>query len=743
MDELKYRIADIDGLTVSQKEKQDFFCQLDGFYSSPHSGGTELLDELHELVDKTHDPYLKRAISYGFLAEHLEIEVFSKCPFALHYNNRLSRQDVEASGISYWYSNSAAGQEVLSEFNKSISGNYENGLAIYYLPVDNGHLTIDYESVLKKGITGIKQEVLRCKQAASEEAQSLYHAMESGLDAYVLLAERFSKRASDAARSLTGQDKGRMLELSLALKTVPLKPAESFYQALVAVIFLYFAVPALDGGNVSVLGQLDRLVGEYLEADLKSGSITLEDAFDLIWRLIYIPDSRWGKDHKGTNCTVTLGGCDKNGRAVFNTATRLIFKAYLELKCIDPKLNVRISRSSPEELITLTSKAISAGNNNVCVFNDEVIICANQKAGKALEDARLYVAGGCQENILAECEQNSRATVYMSCLPALFRVWGDTTWDGFTKRFCTLKPQQHVASDGFEQIYQKTLHNLKMHITAQVNMKNASEARGLYWCVSPAHSALIKDCIKNGKDMFLGGARYSSGSVSLAGIATLTDSLLAIKWVVFDQGLMPFEEFIKIVKNNFANNEELRKRIIAEAPKFARDEAANRFAARLFRDVARLHEGLKNTRGGKYEPSLFSFRSFTALGDRLAATPDGRLAGQYLSASASPTLLSGTVATDIINAVKHLDLTDYPVVAVTDLKLPRVSDVIVRSLIVNFIKNGGSVLQCNTVDQQALLDARVHPERHSDLVVRISGYSARFVALSPQEQDEVIQRNIN
>ncbi len=733
----------LDDLTVSAKEKQEFFDQLDGFYAKSFSGGMELAPELLAIVGNYSDPYEKRAASYDFLANRLEIEVFGKCPYALHYNNRLSRWDVEASGISYWYSNLLPGQEVLAEFNKNTQGNYENGLAIYYLPVDNGHLTIDYQTVLEKGIEGIKNEVIRYKQKATPEKQSFYFAMERGLNAYALLAERFSKKAETAAVSAQGADKERMLELAEALKNVPLKPAKTFTEAIVAITFLYYAVPALDGGNVSVLGHVDRLLGKYLDADLLNKSITLEKAFDYIWRFLYIPDSRFGKNHMGTNCTVTLGGCDQNGHAVYNKVTHLIIKAYMQLRCMDPKLNIRIAKNSPKELIDLAAEAISQGNNNVCIFNDEVILSANQKAGKALEDARLYVAGGCQENILASCEQNSRATIYMNCLPALFNLWQDNTWSYFTDSFCPQKTQSFSEGDDFERIYQKTLHNLKVHITAQVNMKNISEAKGLYWCASPAHSALIKSCVEKGTDMFLGGTKYSSGSVSLAGTATLIDSLLAIKWVVFDQKLMPFDSFISIVKNNFANNQALRKRIIQDAPKFTRDEQANLFAARFLRDAAHMQDGLKNTRGGKYEPSLFSFRSFTALGAKFPATPDGRLKGEYLSASASPSLLAKTPATTVIGALKHIDLTDYPVVAVTDLKLPRISPAVARSLIINFINNGGSVLQCNTVDQHILLDAKAHPERHSDLVVRISGYSARFVALSEQEQDEVIARNVN
>jgi len=727
----------IRGADIS-KQKQELFSQLDGFYSRPATGGAELEAELLSLTDKYEDPYKKREVSYTFLSQTMAIEVFCKCPFAFEINDRSSRSDVEASGISYWYSRLPKARAVLEEFNKNIAGAYESGLAIYYLPVDNGHLTIDYHTVLKKGLAGIKEDIAHFK-ASAPQCAGLYSAMESGLDGYVTLGRRFSQRALGAAEQCEGKDRERMLTLADVMSRVPEHPAGSFIEALCAIVFMYYAVPALDGGNVSVLGHVDLLLGEYLDADLKKGAITLEEAFDYIWRFLYIPDCRFGLDHKGTNCTVTLGGCDGDGVPVFNEVTRLILKAYMLLGCMDPKLNLRLSPKSPKELWELAALAVSKGNNNICIFNDEVIIGANCKAGKRIQDARLYVAGGCQENVIAGCEQSSRATIYMNALVSLVGLWDDR-WDKFALTFCNQAPERLEQSDGFDDVYAKTMRNLKIHITAQVNMKNISEKKGADWCLSPAHSALLGDCIKNGKDMYSGGTRYSSGSVSLAGIATLLDSLLAIRWAVFDEGLISLSELAEAVKNNFKGRSELRDAIIRHAPKLGRDKEASAFARRFFLGVAALSEGLKNTRGGKYEASLFSFRSFTALGCNFPATPDGRLEGEYLSASASPSLLAEAHATAVISSVKDIDFTDYPVVAVSDVKIPNIGKENVEALMRVFIKNGGSVLQFNVVDQQTLMDAKAHPELYPDLVVRVSGFSARFVCLTPQEQDEVIQR---
>lgn len=733
-----------DDLKLPEQEKNDFFQQLDTFYSIPFAICKEQEETLRSLTNNpTLDCFQKREISYGFLAEQLPIEVFSKCPFAFHYNNRLKRADHDMTGISYWYTNSEIGKRIEQEFMSNISGNDTSGLAIYYSPIDNCHLTIDYDAVLQQGINGILQRVKDQRKQADRSKDTFYAAMENGLKAYIRLATRFSILAEERAQQCTGEDRARLLTISDVMKRIPAQPAENFVEALTVLAFMYYTVPALDGGNVSVLGHVDRLLAPYLQKDIEQQTLTYQQAFDYLWRFIYLPDARWGKNHMGTNCTITIGGCDQDGVPVFNDVTKLIIAAYRKLRCIDPKLNIRLSLNSQKEFLDLVALTMSEGLNNICILNDDVLINANHKMGKALADCRLYVAGGCQENIIASCEQNARATYYMNMLPALFCGWGDPTWDGFLRRFCKEEIRFFTAEDDFEDIYQKTLHNLRIHVTAQINMKNISEARSLDWCASPAHSALLQNCIEKGVDMYAGGTKYAYGSISLAGAATLIDSLLAIKWVIFDKKLLSLESFVAAVKNNFEGYESLRKQIISSAPKYARDSEANLFAGRFYRDAAVAASGLSNTRGGKYEASLFSFRSFTDLGICFPATPDGRLKGEYLSAGMSPTLLAGVQATDVISALKELDLTDYPVAAVTDLKLPVASAEVMESLVQQFIEYGGSALQVNTVKQETLLEAKNHPERHPDLIVRISGYSARFVALTETEQEEVIRRTVN
>jgi formate C-acetyltransferase len=258
----------------------------------------------------------------------------------------------------------------------------------------------------------------------------------------------------------------------------------------------------------------------------------------------------------------------------------------------------------------------------------------------------------------------------------------------------------------------------------------------------------MDDCIENARDMMAGGTRYAGASVSLIGVGTVVDSLYAVKQLVFDEQRVTLDALGHILEADFEGHERLRQYTLRRIQKYGRDnETMGPFSAELFADLARVTSGRPNTRGGHYEASLFAYRSFVRMGTRTPATPDGRRAGEPLSPGMGPSPLAlGACASigALLSALQPLDLTAYPVVAVLDMKLPWASAGLRPEVIVpvirRFLEVGGSVLQLNVVDPAALQEARTHPERHADLVVRVSGYSARFTTLPGEIQEEIIAR---
>jgi len=445
---------------------------------------------------------------------------------------------------------------------------------------------------------------------------------------------------------------------------------------------------------------------------------------------------------------VVIGGCDSEGQLVCNDVTKMVIRAYKEYNFANPKLNIRLSQKTPKEFLDIIVDLLESGHNVCALFNDDVLIPANVKSGKATEDARLYVGGGCQENILQNTEIHNRCSIYINMSKTLHMGLFPERARSFNNfSDISIKPLEHCSS--FDDFYRTYLQNLKTVVHYFIARRNVSEALGYEYNPCPLLSSTLSDCIEKAKDMMEGGCRYSYGAINFIGIGTLIDSLYAIKHLIFDKQMISFKELMQILTDNFEGHEEMQAYILNRIPKYGQDsEEIMSFSSKVFRDIAQLTEGERNARGGYYEPSVMTFRSNIHLGSKTDATPDGREKGAPLSVGMTPSFLrdSGTVpVTGIFNTIKKIDLSDYPQVAILDFKLPLSSKSISShdafvSVLKIFLTYGGSVLQPNLISQQTLIEARQDPDKHPDLIVRVSGFSAYFNALGEGTQDEMIRR---
>jgi formate C-acetyltransferase len=505
---------------------------------------------------------------------------------------------------------------------------------------------------------------------------------------------------------------------------------------------------SVEGIGESILGHLDRMTWPLLQADLAAGRATMEDARDSIDAFLAMTDAKANirREPRETSTTVVVGGCDRHGEWVYNPVTDLILDAYRDLNLVNPKLNARISSRHPREYFRRLAD-LASRTNVLAIFNDEVIIAANVRAGKAIEDARLYVGGGCQENVLQNTEISSRASIYLNLAHVLRMGFFPEQWAEYLSS-SGVEIEPYAGAETFEEFRRRFLANLRAVHDEHVDRRNLTEREGGWYNPCPLHSATLDDCIERAKDMFAGGTRYAGASVSLIGAGTLIDSLRAVEQAVYERGEMTLDELAGLLETDFARAEERRSYLANRIDKFGSDDPATaRFAADVLADLARVTTGKPNTRGGRYEASLFVYRAFLRMGAKTGATPDGRPAGEPLSPGMSPSPLgvgNGAGVASVLGALEPVDLTDFPVVAVLDLKLPwagaGLNGEVVESVIRRFLDAGGSVLQLNVIDPAELADAREHPERHADLVVRVSGYSARFTTLPEHIQDEIIGR---
>jgi pyruvate-formate lyase len=740
-------------------ERADFESELEAYYGAPPLDIGPWEKDLHAqcTANPRKSPFQHKITGYGFMAEHCPVHIFRHCPFFFELNTGRNRTDLGTGGLGGWFKREPFGLALSASSAQWWGPCGESGLSGSWLVLDDNHHTVSYEMVLRQGLRGRMAEAEKeLVHVGSDSERDFLQAAIAGNQALIRIAERF---AAEADRLLAEEAdpliRRRLQRIAATARRVPAEPAESFYEALCVLLFIFHVSQSVEGNGVSVFGHVDRLLIPYYRRDIEIGRLTPDEARELVSFFLAICDARYGLRtqaapwHVGTNSTITLGGCERDGTPIFNEVTRLMIETHRDLNLIDPKINARISAQHPPEYFELLADSVVGGGNALAIFNDDVVIPANVKMGKALEDSRLYVGGGCQENVLENCEINSRATIYLNLLHVFLMGFFPDRWAFFFDR-AGVSPARYEECATFDELRHAFLENLKAVVGAHVAERNRTEREGLRFNPCPLHSSLLDDCLTRHRDMMEGGCRYSNGSISLTGVGTLVDSLFAVKTAVFDRRMVSLDDLRRMLETDFQGEEVFRNLLAHRIAKFGHEEDDIRaFSAQVFAEIARVSSGLPNTRGGRYEASLFSFRSFADFGAKTGATPDGRRAGEPLSPGMSPSLVAighKSSVGQILSALEPLDLTLYPVVAVLDIKLPAarggLSPNAVVPIIRRFLVAGGSVLQINCVDQELLKDARIHPERHSNLVVRVSGYSSVFVRLGESIQDEIISRTM-
>lgn len=617
---------------------------------------------------------------------------------------------------------------------------------------DEDHHCVGYTKLFSKGVEGMIEEIDEYLSTSETGSEEYYFRMaaKKGLLALIKIAERF---ADHAEKLLMGEcDETTREYLTLIrdnAKIIPRKPPETFYQGLCMLIFAYEMSESLDGIGMSVLGHIDRLLGPLYERDIESGIITKDEADKLLALWLSIPDIKCGAQTDGwadISCTIELGGSDADGNTVYNEVTRSTVRLHKEMNLLNPKLNCRISKDSPKEYLDLLSRALIDGHNTIAIHNDDTIVAALVSSGRDIRDARLYVNGGCQETVVEGCEHSAGVMFYFSLPRVLELSLCGIDAEKFPTPLRDALPTVIDEGEGFEEFYSAFITNLRRMLTYTTEARRAHGVHFGDTHPAPIFSSTLKGCIESGKDYTRGGAKYNFGTACCVGFATLADSLYAIKRAVYEDKILSLDELKRALQENFSGYSETRARL-TKYPKFGHGEVdADAFSSVLFDDLRKIVSSLPNERGGRYQLSTFSFSSYLWAAPYLGATPDGRLAGEPLSQSNSPSRVRGVSSpTDSIVSLKALGLDKCSGVSVLDVMIPRsssLSEDILTPLFRGFADLGGQVLQPNIVRVEDMIAAKREPEKYKNLIVRVCGLSVYFVNLTPEYQDEMIARNM-
>ncbi|MDR2526225.1 MAG: hypothetical protein LBC83_08635 [Oscillospiraceae bacterium] len=684
---------------------------------------------------------LRKAQLHERIARVCDVKVFAHFPFFWAISDGRSRTNwgVRSPVSQLWQ---ATEESLTQPYQEEIAPYIDAALFHGWRPIGYDHHCPSYDRLLSEGLSGIIARArAQLEITKSQDGRVFLEACIRSNEAVILLAERFAQQAEALFANAPDEAAARNLRrIAATARRIPAQPAATFYEAICCILFMREIIGSLEGFGVSTFGHLDRLLYPYYADDLAAGRINRAEAKDLLAALFIFTDAKFGLTDSfaaETSTTIVLGGCDAAGAPVCNDITHMLLEAAAEGGYTGTKLIARISSVHPAEYFNLLGQFISEGHNVLVMPNDDTLIPASCRWNKRLEDARLYVGGGCHEVVLGGTEVCTRADSWIS-LPGLLlqTLFPSSALPAFFS--CT-------QADCYEAFYRACMANVHLLHNRIAAAKERYERIWRDFDATPLYSATLAGCIENARDVTAGGARYNTVSLSMFGAATFLDSLFAIKTLVFEEKQCSFADFRAIVSQNFAEHEELRQYILHRLPRHGQGDAAyNAFAADVLRDLSCV-AGQPNGRGGIVTPAFYPHDIFLSCGCKTQATPDGRLAFTPFSRGFSPSENTPIASvTDIIRNLQAFDLTLFPESFATELTLPAAPDkndaTAIAALIQTFAEYGGSTLQLNVLDYAVLRDALEHPEAHPNLTVRVCGYSQSFNSLSAQQKNEVIGR---
>jgi len=635
------------------------------------------------------------------------------------------------------------------------------------------HTIQDYNSVLKLGFDRIKKDIdLKIKEIETKKKNSrkdierkyFYEAMKLCADAVVVYARRCSQLAKKMGEK--EKNKKRRAELESIAKIcgrVPRKPAGSFWEALQALHFLHMATPLAEGGVSHSVGRLDQYLFPYLLNDQEKSLLDNKKAQELLecfflkfYEFQTIRDLRSSKPLAGdrTNDKITIGGVDENGHDCTNRLSYMILEGYSHVHLKEPNISVRIHRNTPNEFMRHMLEVVRLGSGIPIPLNGDVIIPSlTGVCGVSLKDARNYADLGCQENIIdpntavgSDCNGHNNAGWFnLTKIIELALNNGKNPLNGKQVGPKTGNPRKFKSMDDFVAAFQK---QLEYAVEKNVMANQVVEDIFLKHYPVAYHNLMHPNTRETGLDYNGGGCKYNWVGAIGVGIANTGDSLCAIDNVIFKEKKFTWAQLLSALDSNWKNFDVLRRTCI-NYPKYGSDSEEADFWVRkvteMFFDAYESHE-IK--RGGKFVCGLFTMGMHLLLGENIGATPDGRNAGEILADSTcgsryAPKL--GFTATH--KSSSKIDTYRTPngftfnqiltrSLVSTERDLAKWAD-----LLRVYFDLGGQTVQYSVIDKNDLLKAQLEPEKYQDLIVRIGGYSAIFIDLSKEIQDDIIARS--
>lgn len=679
---------------------------------------------------------------------------------------KVTEEDVklqEEKIIPFWEKRSIR-HKILNAMTDEWKTCYENGIFTEFMEQRGPGHTVGSKKIYEKGFLDYKEDIriakekidyFKDKEAIDKLAQ--LNAMDICCDAIIILGKRYAAYARELAEVETDPvRKEELLQIAANCDVVPAHKPKTYWQAIQMYWFVHLGVTTeLNPWDAYSPGRLDQHLYPFYEKDVEAGDLDDEKALELLENLwikfnnqpappkvgITLKESGTYTDFANIN----TGGITEDGKNGVNEVSYLILDCMDEMKLLQPSSNVQISKKTPRKFLKRACEISRKGWGQPAFYNTEAIIQELLNAGKTIEDARLGGTSGCVETG-AFGNEAYILTGYFN-LPKILELTLYNGYDNVNKKQLGLQLGYAKDFKSYEELFEAYKKQIEYFIDIKIKGSNVIEEIYARYMPAPFLSIITNDCISTGKDYNAGGARYNTNYIQGVGIGTVTDSLTAIKYNVFDKKKFSMEELMNALEDNFKGHEIIKNLVSNKTPKYGNDDD---YADDIMKDVFNSYQktitGRPNMKGGQYRINMLPTTCHVYFGEIMMASPDGRFAHKPVSEGISPSKSGDTNGpTAVIKSASKMDHLRTGGTLLNQKFTPSVVDGEngldqMANLVRAYFDMDGHHIQFNVIDRQTLINAQNNPEEYKDLIVRVAGYSDHFRNLSKALQDEIIER---
>lgn len=621
------------------------------------------------------------------------------------------------------------------DFTQHLADDYYHtaiGVAYPLYRIAGAHL--DFKKLLRLGLSGLIETIKDAKaHNQDEEAGHLYEAMVQVLEGMKLLCKMRAEELKGGIDEANDEEKKRLTLIINSLEHICQDKPETLHQAIQ--LCLIYAICA----GATEMGRVDDYLGEFYVQDLKAGILTKEEAKAYMINYFSIYEESFQRD---TRCII--GGIGREDEEIADEMALLVLDAIDGRQILYPQVSLRYYKRMNEAVYNKALDALGSGNTFPILYNDDVNVAGTMRAMDVPRQvAQQYAFYGCGEYMLA----NKSIGTPNTCLnmPKVLELLFNEGIDPLTGKQIGLIMPAITEETTFEEIMVRYKADVDFFTDycgkVQELVYNKCAEQGSFLLLSILHD----DCIARGKDLFNGGLYHLGGTVETYGNITVADSLAAIKKVVYTDKCFSIAQLRDMMKVNFEGYE-VERQMLVNAPKYGNNEPLVDLIA------VEVHEHVCHSiRNQKHKTNLDSLlvvvinnNMNVLLGKRVGATPDGRKSGVYLSnGNAAYAGMDKEGMTALMQSLVKLD-TSIHAGANTNLKFsPALFNdqrEKFKMLLETYFELGGQQGNISVVNQKDLEEAIKHPEQYENLMVRVGGFTARFITLDSETQQEILMR---